>query len=1144
MSNRELYLLGSRRFLPLFVTQFLGAFNDNLFKNALVILITYRIAAEGPFSAPVLVTIAAGIFILPFFLFSASAGQIAERSEKSGLIRKIKLFEVILALLGTFGLFTDNVYFLLGVLFLLGAQSTFFGPLKYSILPDHLREDELIGGNGLIEMGTFVSILLGTIIGGLLVLTDAGDWLVSGLLIVVAAGGWLASLYIPASPAAAPDLKINFNLFTETWRMLKHSAGNVSVLRASLGISWFWLLGATYLSQFPNYAKGVIGGNEQVVTLFLTAFTLGIALGSVLCNRLVQGEITAKYVPLGALGMTFFAVDLYFASQAIEPNTERLIDAWEFFNSFQHWRVLADFSLLAACGGVFIVPLYSIIQNRSAPEHRSRNIASLNVMNALFMVISALGTTALLGAGYSIPEIFLILAVLNAAVALYTCKLLPQEVAKVFIRRLLFLLYKVEVTGLENYRKAGDRAVIVVNHVSFLDGLLLGAYLPDIPTAAMNTHIARRWWVKPALALFDIVTVDPTNPISVKTMVKVVKGGKKLIIFPEGRITVTGALMKVYEGPGTIAHLADATLVPIRIDGAQYSPFSRLRGKLPIRWFPRITLTIMPPRRFRVPEGVRGRQRRQIIGNQLYDLMVEMVFITSDLRQPLFAALLRAEQLFGGRRGVLEDVERAPVSYARLLASSLVLGRRFRQLSAERENVGVLLPNSVGAVVAFFGLQAADRVPAMLNFSAGLKNLQSACATARIKTILTSHRFIAMARLQPVIEALSETHRVIYLEDLKTELGRGDALFGLAARAFPGLCYRLLAGKPDPDQACVILFTSGSEGVPKGVVLSHTNIQANRFQLSARIDFNATDILFNALPIFHSFGLTGGLLLPLLSGIKTFLYPSPLHYRIVPELAYETNATIMFGTDTFLSGYARKAHPYDFYSIRYIFAGAERVRAETRQVYSEKFGIRLLEGYGATETSPVLAANTPMQYKPGTVGRLLPGINCRLVPVPGIERGGRLEVSGPNIMLGYLLADRPDELQPPVDGWYDTGDIVDIDDEGFITIVGRAKRFAKIAGEMVSLTAVENMVDGLWPGNTHAVVGIPDPRKGEQLVLVTDYKQANRKILSEHAQGNGIPELMVPRHIVTLDRIPVLGTGKTDYPALQTAVNDMFNKSS
>jgi acyl-[acyl-carrier-protein]-phospholipid O-acyltransferase/long-chain-fatty-acid--[acyl-carrier-protein] ligase len=668
--------------------------------------------------------------------------------------------------------------------------------------------------------------------------------------------------------------------------------------------------------------------------------------------------------------------------------------------------------------------------------------------------------------------------------------------------------------------------------------MLVGAFLPDIPTSAMNTQIAQRWWAKPAMSLFNIISIDPTNPLSVKTMVKVVKEGNKLIIFPEGRITVTGALMKVYEGPGAIAWLADAPVLPVRIDGAQYSPFSRLRGKLPIRWFPKITLTVMPPQRFKVPEGITGRRRRQIIGGQLYELMVNMLYSTSDTGITLFTSLLRAKRIYGGAYKVIEDVQRTPMSYTKLLMSSLVLGRRLRRFAEPGGKVGVLLPNSNGVVAVFFALQAIGRVPAMLNFSSGLKNMLSACDTAKITTILTAHRFVDIAKLQDTVAALGEKVRIVYLEDLKTEFGFGDTLFGLLAAISPRFCYRLLCKNRNPDDATVVLFTSGSEGMPKGVVLSHRNIQANRIQLGSRIDFSPTDTLFNALPVFHSFGLTGGLLLPLLSGLKIFLYPSPLHYRIVPELVYETNSTIMFGTDTFLTGYGLRAHPYDFYSIRYIFAGAERVKPETRQLYSDKFGIRLLEGYGTTEAAPVLAANTPMQCKAGTVGTLLPDISYRLIDVPGIPKGGRLEVSGPNIMLGYLMPDRPGILQPPPDGWYDTGDIVDVDAEGFITILGRAKRFAKIAGEMISLTAVENMVNEIWPANAHAVVSIPDPRKGEQLVLVTNYAQADRKILTEYAQTNGIPELMAPRKILFVDKIPVLATGKTDYVTLQTTVNE------
>ncbi len=340
------------------------------------------------------------------------------------------------------------------------------------------------------------------------------------------------------------------------------------------------------------------------------------------------------------------------------------------------------------------------------------------------------------------------------------------------------------------------------------------------------------------------------------------------------------------------------------------------------------------------------------------------------------------------------------------------------------------------------------------------------------------------------------------------------------------------------NKPAVVLFTSGSEGLPKGVVLSHSNLLANRAQLAARVDFSAQDIILNILPLFHSFGLTAGMLLPLLSGMRAFLYPSPLRYRVVPEISYEINATILFGTNTFLSGYAKHAHPYDFYSIRYVFAGAEKLQEDTRQVWSTKFGIRIFEGYGATETSPVLAANTPMDNQAGAVGRLLPGISYQLEPVPGVKTGAKLHVSGPNIMLGYLLSEKPGELAPPAskfgEGWYDTGDIVDVDESGFVTIQGRAKRFAKVGGEMVSLAAAEDFAVCVWPQGQHAVVAVPDPKKGEQLVLVTDVAGANRKELLENAQGIG--EINLPKQIIAIDVIPLMGSGKIDYPAVTELV--------
>ncbi len=533
MHETQFELLRSRRFLPLFVTQFLGAFNDNVFKSALVILITYRAAEEAGLDARLLVTMAFGIFILPFFLFSATAGQLADRLEKARLIRIIKFCEILLMALAAVGFFISSVTVLLAVLFLMGAQSTFFGPLKYAILPDHLREGELIGGNAIIEGGTFLAILLGTILGSLMILTDHGASLASGTAIGIAAAGWAGSLFIPRAGPAAPGLRINPNIFGETWGIIRHAADRRDVFLSILGISWFWLVGATYLAQFSTYAKDDLGANEQVATLFLTTFALGIGVGSLLCNRALKGEINAKYVPLGALGMTVFSVDLYFASaHGAAVSGGELAGVVGFLASAASWRIVIDLLMISVCGGFYSVPLYAILQTRSEESHRSRTIAASNIMGALFMVVSAVATMAMLALDFTVTQVFLAVAIANAGVAVYICKLLPDEVVKAIARWLFRLAYRVEVSGLENFTKAGARAVIVPNHTSFLDAGLIGAFLPETPTFAINTFIARRWWLKPVFAVVDLLPLDPTNPMSAKTLVRAVKQGRKCVIFP------------------------------------------------------------------------------------------------------------------------------------------------------------------------------------------------------------------------------------------------------------------------------------------------------------------------------------------------------------------------------------------------------------------------------------------------------------------------------------------------------------------------------------------------------------------------------------------------------------------------------------
>lgn len=494
----------------------------------------------------------------------------------------------------------------------------------------------------------------------------------------------------------------------------------------------------------------------------------------------------------------------------------------------------------------------------------------------------------------------------------------------------------------------------------------------------------------------------------------------------------------------------------------------------------------------------------------------------------LFDALLAARRKHGGRREIVEDQERRPLTYTGLVRAAFALGRRIVASTAPGERVGVLLPSSMGAVVAFFALQAFGRTPVMLNFSAGAANLLAACRQARVRRVLTSRRFVEQAGLEVVVEALSAVTTIALLEDVRAALSWRDKLYALLAGALPRLFRRRVA----PADIGVILFTSGSFGAPKGVVLTQANLVANVAQVDEHVQFDRDWLMFNPLPVFHSFGLTAGLLFPILTGMKSFQYPSPLHAKKITTLLGALKDVVLLTTDTFMNQYLRAAAPGDLRGLRYAIFGAERLRAETRRAVTAAAGADVvLEGYGVTETSPVLSVNPPGRARPGTAGPLVPRIEARLEPVEGIAAGGRLVVRGPNVMAGYLAADG--EPVPPKDGWHDTGDIVVFDEAGYVTILGRAARFAKIGGEMVSLLAAEELAASLWPDARHAVLAVADERKGERLVLVTTAEQADAPALVAHARNAGAHDLMVPRRIVRLAEMPLLGSGKTDYVALQ-----------
>ncbi|MCC7157242.1 MAG: AMP-binding protein [Bryobacterales bacterium] len=702
---------------------------------------------------------------------------------------------------------------------------------------------------------------------------------------------------------------------------------------------------------------------------------------------------------------------------------------------------------------------------------------------------------------------------------------------RVLVRLIFKVFYRVEVRG---EMPADQRALIISNHQSFLDAMILASCLPYKPAFMVHSQVIKSrffaFWVKQTPHLI----VDSGSPYAVKAAVQFIESGHPLVIFPEGRLTITGALMKVYDGTAFIAAKSQALVIPIHIEGAdQARGFTRLpEPAFPRRWFPKIILTITKPVHIPMPNAPTGKARRRLVGEEMR-LVLQRMMVECRKRRTLYDAFLDAVEKFGRDRLVVEEPTGQTFTYALLIKASMALGRLAARHSKEGEAVGVLMPNVGATLGLLLGMFAFRRVPAILNYTAGAEGMASALRASKATSVITSRAFLERARLEHVT-ARMEGVRFLYLEDLRRTLTLGDKLWLIGYAIRKPRSVRVEAKPTDP---AVVLFTSGSEGKPKGVVLSHDNLLANLAQIRAALDFTPADKILGAMPIFHAFGLLGTFILPVMSGMSVFIYPTPLHYRLIPELAYDRNCTIMFATNTFLGHYARRAHPYDFRSVRMVISGAEKLTDEVRRAYMDKFGVRVIEGYGATECSPVVSANTFMASKTNTVGQLMPGMELRLEPVAGIEEGGLLHVTGPNVMLGYWRDSNPGVLEPPVSsagpGWYNTGDIVTVDEEGFIAIKGRMKRFAKVAGEMISLETVEKIAETASPAALHGATAIPDVRRGEAIILFTQDRNLRRDQLQQAAQALGAPEIAVPRKVIHIEKIPLLGNGKKDYPALQ-----------
>lgn len=759
-----------------------------------------------------------------------------------------------------------------------------------------------------------------------------------------------------------------------------------------------------------------------------------------------------------------------------------------------------------------------------------------------------------------------------------------------FIKFLLKLFFRVQVQGFENYTAAGNRVLLVINVGSLLDMLLLSTFLPHRISVVVDTRIAKKWWLCPILSCAHVIEIDFNSKTATLNVVRAIERHERCVVFQSSRHHYDDVFMKLLESTALTVHKAKACLLPIRIEGAAYSYFSYYRHKQRLQYFPKISLAILPPQYINFTEDVSPRLRRKHTATKLYKIITTLMLESTNLNKNVMQAFVEAVSIHGRKYIIAEDHERKTITYGTMLLKTHVLARALSKHLKKDEHVGFLLPSSLVGIVCFLALQTIYKVPAFLNFTAGIASILSACKTVQIKSIVSSKKFIKLADLEHLRDALiNDGIHIIYLEDIAKQISLADKIKGALAAKF------LCAPNTKANSPLAILFTSGTEGHPKAVFMSHKNALTNREQILSSVYLHSGDRLFNSLPMFHTFGLGVGTILPITTGMKVFMYPSPLHYRIVPKLFYESMSTVICGTDTFFAGYARYGQPYDFCNARLVISGAEKLRDATARTWKEKYNVHILEGYGTTETSPVISVNTPAHKRHGSVGRIFPGMEYRIKPVENIKEGGTLCVKAGNVMLGYMRASNPGVLEPPreffepsssketivkdssiqekmtqeavsvkmkhatkidnsniehdamadgwLDGWYDTGDIVTVDNEDFIYIKGRAKRFAKLGGEMVSLVAVEMAISVLFEDTILGIVAIPDEKKGEQLILIIEKENISPSQIATYFASKGISALWVPKRILSVKQAPILGSGKFDYVSAKNLALQSTTKS-
>ncbi|MDH4230427.1 MAG: acyl-[ACP]--phospholipid O-acyltransferase [Nitrospirota bacterium] len=1126
---------GKRRNLPgsffwLNATQFFGALNDNIVK---LLMVFFIIGQKGPSEAGIAAAKAGAVFVLPFLLFSSFAGVVADRISKQRIIAAVKLMEVAVTVLGTFFFFEGNEAGLYVVLFLMATHSAFFAPSKYGIIPELVGRERLSFANGLLESFSYLAIILGTATASLLSEMTGANYPVASLFCVaISLAGLMTSARIEKTPAAGSDKGFSLFFLKDIGNSLRYVGQDGELLLAVLGSAYFMVLAAfTQINLIPYGMQLLSLTQEKSGYLFLMT-ALGIGAGSLTAGKLSGRGVEFGIVPLGTLGLTASALALHF----IPPSLSLVI--------------LLIF-VLGLSAGLFIVPLQTFIQMRS-PKERLGEILAASVFLNWTGVLLASGLTYLLSSllKLSSGQAFVVLGFLTLVLTLITMKVLPDF----FVRFLALLLtrfcYRIRVTGNDNIPVTGP-ALLISNHVTWVDALLLGATQQRRIRFIMERRIYNKRLLNPLFRLMKVIPVSSEDSprqitASLQDARAALDQGYLVCIFAEGAITRNGMLREFRPGFERIVKGTAYPVIPVYIGGAWGSIFSyahgRLLSRLPVRFPYPVSIIFGKP----LPSASGPFEMKQAVTELSCDYFESLRIGRKSLGE-MFTRTARKNW----RRNAVSDTSGKNLTYGHTLAGAIALSEEIKKIAPDQDKIGILLPPSAAGAMANLAVILRGGVAVNLNYTVSAEAFRSSAGQCNLRTVITSKAFLEKFSTLPVIEGM------VYIEDLMARISpSAKRKAWLKARLLP--CRLLLPNYAlKAKDLATIIFSSGSTGDPKGVMLTHHNILSNIEALQMVFRVVPDDNICSALPFFHSLGFTGTLWLPLLSGFSASYHTNPMDGSKIADVVRERRSTLLIATPTFLLAYIRRAASEDFRSLRLVVAGAEKLKKRIADAFEERFGIRPLEGYGATELSPVVALNLPdveidgvrqRGSREGSVGHPIPGVAVKITdPETGAPLAagaqGLILVKGPNLMRGYL--GRPEQTADVVsDGWYSTGDLGWLDGEGFLTITDRLSRFSKIGGEMVPhLVIEEELCNRLnLPGQALAVTSIPDEKKGERLVVLYAKGTSDTGTLHRALKESLLPNLWKPdrNHYLEVEALPVLGSGKLDIRGLRQMAREVL----